>query len=151
MNIWSNALCAKYHIAISNHICNPDCSRLLSLWHHLPWQYLSKADQLPYSRFQVTFQSPVAKVVLNIPNHVTKFGILRGNLLSQFASCWIKYWSTQLKYWSSELKYWSSELKYWITKPRLPDHCIFWAKSSLVSPRKQWKQKANKEKNKEHC
>ena len=40
-----------------------------------------------YSQFQVTFQSSVAKVVLNIPNYITKFGILRGNLLSQFASC----------------------------------------------------------------
>ena len=30
-----------------------------------------------YSRFQVTFQSPVAKFVLNIPNYITKFGILR--------------------------------------------------------------------------
>ena len=36
-----------------------------------------------YSRFQVTFQSAVAKFVLNIPNYITKFGILRGNLLSQ--------------------------------------------------------------------
>ena len=35
-----------------------------------------------YSRFQVTFQSPVAKFILNIPNYITKFGILRGNLLS---------------------------------------------------------------------
>ena len=29
---------------------------------------------------KVTFQSPVAKFVLNIPNYITKFGILRGNL-----------------------------------------------------------------------
>ena len=33
-----------------------------------------------YSRFQVTFQRAVAKFVLNIPNYITKFGILRGNL-----------------------------------------------------------------------
>ena len=44
-----------------------------------------------YSRFQVTFQSPVAKLVLNIPNHITKFGILRGNLLSQICKLLIKY------------------------------------------------------------
>ncbi len=31
-----------------------------------------------YSRFQVTFQSPVPKFVLNIPNYITKFGILCG-------------------------------------------------------------------------
>ena len=30
-----------------------------------------------YTRFQVTFQSPVDKFVLNIPNYITKFGILR--------------------------------------------------------------------------
>ena len=36
-----------------------------------------------HSRFQVTFQSPVALLVLNIPNYITKFGILHGNLLSQ--------------------------------------------------------------------
>ena len=30
-----------------------------------------------YSRFQVTFQNAVAKFVLNIPNYITKFGILR--------------------------------------------------------------------------
>ena len=35
--------------------------------------------------------------------------------------------------------------------PGLPDHCIFGAKSSLVSSSKQWKQKANTKKNKEHC
>ena len=38
---------------------------------------------IAYSRFQVTFQSAIAKFVLNIPNYITKFGILRGNLLSQ--------------------------------------------------------------------
>ena len=40
-----------------------------------------------YSRFQVTFQNAVAKFVLNIPNYIAKFRILRGNLLSKFASC----------------------------------------------------------------
>ena len=40
-----------------------------------------------YSRFQVTFQNAVAKFVLNIPSYITKFGMLRGNLLSKFASC----------------------------------------------------------------
>ena len=33
----------------------------------------------------------------------------------------------------------------------LPDHCIYRAKSSLVSSSKQRKQKANTKKNKEHC
>ena len=83
---------------------------------------------ITYSRFQGTFQSAVAKFFLNIFNYVTKFGILRGNLLSKFASCWIKYWSSELKYWSSEVNFWSTKLKYWITKPRLPDYCIFEAK-----------------------
>ena len=49
--------------------------------------YASDLGWFTYSRFQVTFQSPVAKVVLNIPNYITKFGILRENLLSKFASC----------------------------------------------------------------
>ena len=31
---------------------------------------------MPYSRFQVTFQSAVAQFVLNIPNYITKFEIL---------------------------------------------------------------------------
>ena len=35
--------------------------------------------------------------------------------------------------------------------PGLPDHCIFGAKSSLVSSSKQRKQKANTKKNKDHC
>ncbi len=43
----------------------------------------SLAHFLPYSRFQVTFQSLVAKFVLNIPNYITKFGILRENLQSE--------------------------------------------------------------------
>ena len=34
-------------------------------------------NTIAYSRFQVTFQSEVAKFVLNIPNYITKFGILR--------------------------------------------------------------------------
>ena len=40
-------------------------------------------DENFYSRFQVVFQSAISKFVLNIPNYITKFGILRGNLLSQ--------------------------------------------------------------------
>ncbi len=36
-----------------------------------------------YSRFQVTFQSAFPKFVLNIPNYITKFGILRENLQRQ--------------------------------------------------------------------
>jgi hypothetical protein len=40
-----------------------------------------------YSRFQVTFQSPVPKFVLNIPNYITKFGILCGICKAKFA-CW---------------------------------------------------------------
>ena len=43
----------------------------------------AKFNSQNYSRFQVTFQSAVAKFVLNIPNYITKFGILRGNLLSK--------------------------------------------------------------------
>ena len=38
-----------------------------------------------YSRFQVTFQSPVPKFVLNIPNYITKFGILCGICKAKFA------------------------------------------------------------------
>ena len=33
--------------------------------------------------FSSLFKAAVAKFVLNIPNCITKFGILRGNLLSQ--------------------------------------------------------------------
>ena len=36
-----------------------------------------------YSRFQVTFQSPVSKFVLNIPNYITKLGILQEYFESQ--------------------------------------------------------------------
>jgi hypothetical protein len=36
-----------------------------------------------YSRFQVTFQSAFPKFVLNIPNYITKFGILREKLQRQ--------------------------------------------------------------------
>ena len=36
-----------------------------------------------YSRFQVTFQSAFPKFVLNIPNYITKFGILRENVQSE--------------------------------------------------------------------
>ena len=39
-----------------------------------------------YSRFQVTFQSAVAKVVLNIPNYITKFVIFSGQLANCLAS-----------------------------------------------------------------
>ena len=63
-----------------------------------------------YSRFQVTFQSPVPKFVLNIPNYITKFGILCGICKAKFACWWMKYRSTELKYWSTEPKYWSTEM-----------------------------------------
>ena len=36
-----------------------------------------------YSRFQVTFQSAFPKFVLNIPNYITKFRILRENVQSE--------------------------------------------------------------------
>ena len=36
-----------------------------------------------YSRFQVTFQSTFPKFVLNIPNYITKFGILRENVQNE--------------------------------------------------------------------
>ena len=39
------------------------------------------------SRFQVTFQSVVGKFVLNIPNYITKFGILRATSSAKFSSC----------------------------------------------------------------
>ncbi len=65
---------------------------------------------LHYSRFQVTFQSPVPKFVLNIPNYITKFGILCGICKAKFACWWMKYRSTELKYWSTEAKYWSAEM-----------------------------------------
>ena len=58
-----------------------------------------------YSRFQVAFQSPVPKFVLNIPNYITKFV---WNLQSQV--CMLvndvpKYRTKVLKYRSKVLKY----------------------------------------------
>ncbi len=50
-----------------------------------------------YSRFQVTFQSPVPKFVSNIPNYITKFGILLWICKAKFACWWMKYGSTELK------------------------------------------------------
>ena len=39
-----------------------------------------------YSRFQVTFQSAFPKFVLNIPNYITKFGIVRENVQSEICT-----------------------------------------------------------------
>ena len=56
-----------------------------------PWQDLQRSWQDPdkiktsYSRFQVTFQSAFPKFVLNIPNYITKFGILCGICKAKFA------------------------------------------------------------------
>ena len=58
-----------------------------------------------YSRFQVTFQSAVAKFVLNIPNYITKFGILR-ELNTE-----VPYLSTEVPYLSTEVPYLSTEVQ----------------------------------------
>ena len=46
--------------------------------------------------FRSLFKNAVAKFVLNIPNYVTKFGILRGNLESQIS----KLLNKVLKYYT---------------------------------------------------
>ena len=61
-----------------------------------------------YSRFQITFQSAVAKFVLNIPNYITKFEILRGNLLNQIC----KLLKKVLKYQNKVLNYQTKVLKW---------------------------------------
>ena len=40
-----------------------------------------------YSRFQVTFQSPVAKFILNVPNYITKFEILNLSVFCFITHC----------------------------------------------------------------
>ncbi len=64
-------------------------------------KFISSVDLSCYSRFQVTFQSAFPKFVLNIPNYITKFGILRENLQSEICMLVnqvLKYPSTELKY-----------------------------------------------------
>ena len=46
-------------------------------------EFLVQRSNVNYSGFQVTFQSAFPKFVLNIPNYITKFGILRENVQSE--------------------------------------------------------------------
>ncbi len=78
------------------HFISVGCILLSSSYIYLytyTWSVYSKSTHIPcmenrevipiYSRFQVTFQSAFPKFVLNIPNYITKFGILLENVHSE--------------------------------------------------------------------